>query len=149
MDTVAKGIRGHSLDWNMILLGVGIGVFCILLDEILRHFKMCLPVLAIGLGVYLPPEVTTPIVFGSAISYWTLHRRAKRGETAVIKQSSILLACGLVAGSAIMGVLLAIPFALLGSADALSIMPDSLGYVADILGGLSVLVLGSWIAKKS
>ncbi len=41
-------------------------------------------------------------------------------------QNGTLMACGLVAGAALMGVILAIPFVIMGSANALSIMPDGL-----------------------
>nr|MCH9644040.1 oligopeptide transporter, OPT family [Gammaproteobacteria bacterium] len=57
----------------------------------------------------------------------------------------ILLACGMVAGAAIMGVLLAIPFVIMGSSDALSIVSPSFLPIAGILGVLSIIGLSYWL----
>ena len=65
------------------------------------------------------------------------------------QQSSILLCCGIVAGSAIMGVLLAIPFMLLGSADALAIVPVSFMPIANVIGLLGLITLTYWIWRTA
>ena len=58
---------------------------------------------------------------------------------------SILLACGLVAGAALMGVVLAIPFVIMGGANALRIMPDFLDPLAGFFAKLSVVALSYWL----
>ena len=65
------------------------------------------------------------------------------------EQNGLLLACGLVAGAALMGVVLAVPFVMMGSANALSIMPDSLSSLAHAMGLISFLALAIWIYKIS
>ena len=64
-------------------------------------------------------------------------------------QNGLLLACGLVAGAALMGVILAIPFVVMGSSNALAIMPHSLHQVATILGFLSLLAICRWLYRTS
>jgi hypothetical protein len=52
-----------------------------------------------------------------------------------------------VAGSSVMGVLLAIPFALKQSSSALKIMPDHLNSIAGILGLFVTFLLCAWIYR--
>ena len=152
MAAVATGIRTHHLPWSMISIGAVFAVLCIILDEIMKpHGKRC-AVLAVGLGVYLPPEITTPIIIGSLINLVvrTGMNKVKGDKNLLAKkesnqQSAILLCCGLVAGAAIMGVILAIPFMIMGSADALAIVPTSFAGIANVLGLLSLIGLTYWI----
>ena len=58
-----------------------------------------------------------------------------------------MLACGIVAGASLMGVILAIPFVIMQSSDALKIMPDSVTWLADILGAFSALWLLHWMYR--
>ena len=71
MATVAKGTLSHQLEWGMISIGAFIAIVCIFIDEILKHrFHTRLPVLAVGLGIYLPLEATIPCVIGGFLSYF-------------------------------------------------------------------------------
>lgn len=143
MATLASGLRGHqALPWSMVELGALIGIGFILLDEAGRYKGLRLPVLAIGLGIYLPPEIIMPMVFGGLTRFLV-----KLKSTSHDADQGILLACGIVAGDALMGVILAIPFVLLGSADALSIMPASFAPLAHLLGIMTLLGLSYWLYK--
>ena len=148
MGAVAKGVLTHHLTWGMIFLGMGFAVGIIIIDEILKHRDKMLPSLAVGLGMYLPPLITTPIIMGSIVSY-LVHRKLKKQDSSNDEhnQSGVLLACGLVAGSSLMGVFLAIPFVIAGSADVLAILPHGMSWLADILGVIFVLGLGRWMYK--
>jgi uncharacterized oligopeptide transporter (OPT) family protein len=112
-----------------------------------------LPALAVGISIYLPPEVMTPIIIGTLISYFVKRKTKKAKNEAEIKQYnkayqySILVACGMVAGSAVIGVILAIPFAIAGSSDALSIMPDSLQNVATIISAVIFIGFCVWFYR--
>ena len=156
MAAVATGLRTHDLPWTMIGIGAIFAALCIILDELLKpHGKRC-AVLAVGLGVYLPPEITTPIIIGSLINLVVrLGVNKVRGDKKALakkeasQESGILLCCGLVAGAAIMGVVLAVPFMMMGSANALSIMPASLTGLANGLGLVTLLGLVYWIWRVS
>ncbi|PXC04719.1 oligopeptide transporter, OPT family, partial [Pseudomonas aeruginosa] len=69
MTAIASGIFHDALNWNMILIGVALGIALILVDLLLRRTgKACLPVLAVGLGIYLPPTIGMTLVVGALIS---------------------------------------------------------------------------------
>lgn len=157
MATVAQGAFSHHLQWGMIGAGALIAVVCVVIDEVLKkQFGTRLPVLAVGLGIYLPLDSSVPVVIGGVLSYlihYRLHRRYPRKtpenevKIAVHRHRGLLLACGIVAGASLMGVLLAVPFALRQSADALRIMPEQYMSFAGILGILVTFVLCAWIYR--
>ncbi|MCX7121492.1 MAG: oligopeptide transporter, OPT family [Gammaproteobacteria bacterium] len=155
MASVINGIRTQNLPWTMIIIGMIVAVVVIIADEILRRKNRRLPALAVGLGIYLPPSIILPTVFGGLVKYFVT-RSANKAKTEAQKekahdlsQNGLLLACGLVAGAALMGVFLAIPFVMMGSANALSIMPSSLSGLATTLGLTSFLAMAWWIYKIS
>ena len=153
MAAVAQGVLLHNLEWNMIITGGCIGIVIIIIDLFTRrHFNFALPALAVGLGIYLPPEVMMPIVIGGVVS-WLVKRQLRRQKRyahdgdGTHHQKGILLACGIVAGSAIMGVILAIPFVIAGSSDALALVGASFRTIANILGTLVFLGLCVWMYR--
>ena len=78
MTAIASGIFHDALNWNMILIGVALGIALILVDLLLRRTgKACLPVLAVGLGIYLPPTIGMTLVVGALIS-WLLENALKK-----------------------------------------------------------------------
>lgn len=155
MAAIAHAIRSFDLPWQMIYIGAGFAVVCIIADMILQSRQLRVVTLAVGLGVYLPPEVTTPIIFGSLINFAVRFKMSRCHDKSILKaltskhEGAILLACGLVAGAAIMGVLLAIPFVIMGSADALSVVPAYFAPIASFLGLVSLCVLLYWIWKTA
>ena len=150
MAAVVQGVFSHQLPWGLILTGVGIGAAAIIIDEFLKPRNFRLPVLGIGLGIYLPYDITAALVLGGFLSHFA-HRKAKKVHTAeqyrLNNQNAIMLACGIVAGASLMGVILAIPFVIMQSSDALKIMPDSVTWLADILGAFSALWLLHWMYR--
>lgn len=155
MASVINGIRSQNLQWDMIIIGAIIAVLVIAVDEIIRHRGHRLPALAVGLGIYLPPSIILPTVVGGLTKYFVT-RSGRFAKTAAQKeivedrlQNGTLMACGLVAGAALMGVILAIPFVIMGSANALSIMPDNLSWLRHLLGLISFAVLIAWIYNVS
>lgn len=151
MAAVAQGVLTHNLEWNMVAIGAVLAVIVIIVDEYLRRHGRCLPALAVGLGIYLPPEVITPLIVGGVISSLVKRQLKKSGRPLTPEeghhQKGILLACGLVAGSAIMGVILAIPFVIKGSSNALSIVSAGFAPIADVLGLLAFVALCVWIYR--
>ncbi|WP_290000304.1 OPT family oligopeptide transporter [Faucicola atlantae] len=85
MTTIAKGIFTHSLSWHYILIGAAIGVVLIVIDALLRKTsagKYSLPVLAVGMGIYLPPAVNMPIFVGTLLAWWLKRRVTQRAAPA-------------------------------------------------------------------
>ena len=116
---VAQGVFGHSLPWADMGVGMVIAVLAILSDEWLKKKNMRLPVLGIGIGIYLPPEITSAVVMGGILNYFCKRTLTRRGRSLQSFETGTMLACGLVAGAALTGVILAVPFVLKGSSDAL------------------------------
>jgi len=114
MTAIASGIFRHSLNWNMILIGIALGVVLIVFDLLLRRSaRGSLPVLAVGLGIYLPPSVNMALVVGALLSWLVdaaLHRRAGAADAQFAEQArrrGVLVASGLIVGESLMGIVLA------------------------------------------
>jgi putative OPT family oligopeptide transporter len=146
---VAQGVFGHSLMWADIGVGIAIAVVAIIADEWLKKSNRRLPVLAIGIGIYLPPEIVTAVVIGGVLNYVCKRVLEKRNQSLQSFETGTMLACGLVAGAALMGVLLAIPFVLKGSSNALSLVSAGFVPVANLLGLVALILLCLWLYKTT
>jgi putative OPT family oligopeptide transporter len=157
MATVAQGVFSHQLDWNLIGVGALIAVICIIVDEFLKkRYGTRLPVLAVGLGIYLPLDSSVPCVIGGLLAYIVqlrldgLYKRGKVEDETQLnthRHRGLLLCCGIVAGASLMGVALAIPFALKQSSDALRLMPDQYASFAGVLSIFVTFILCAWIYR--
>ncbi|MCO4864253.1 oligopeptide transporter, OPT family [Cupriavidus sp. WGlv3] len=151
MTAIATGIFTHQLNWNMILIGIGLGVVLIAIDEILRcrGGAARLPVLAVGIGIYLPPTISSALVVGAVLS-WLLLRAERRRATARgddvqlalehAERRGTLLASGLIVGESLVGVMLAAVIGLSGSDAPLAVVGGGFEATAQWLG-LAVFVL--------
>jgi len=124
MASVANGIFGGELPWNMIGIGAAIGAVIIVIDEIqkARGASFRTPVLACAVGIYLPVELSVPIFAGGLLAYLVeRHVRARDAEADVekIHQKGVLFSAGLITGEALMGIFIAIPIVVSGSANVL------------------------------
>lgn len=156
MAAVAQGAYTHNLQWAMIITGAVIAIACIVADEIAKGYGTRLPVLAVGVGIYLPLDASVPVIIGGCLSYIIQAHLNKKYNTrepsyekkiASHRHRGLLLACGIVAGASIMGVLLAIPFAIKQSSSALKIMPAQFAYLASGLGIFVIFAMCFWIYR--
>ena len=98
-----------------IFTGVAIGVALIAVDFTLRKSsggKRALPVLAVGMGIYLPPSVNMPIVIGAilaAVLKSVIARRQENREGRLKNAERIgtLFSAGLIVGESLIGVIMA------------------------------------------
>ncbi|KGD97062.1 peptide transporter [Achromobacter sp. RTa] len=151
MLAIARGIFTHQLNWTMILIGMAVGVGLIVVDEILkRTCKVArIPVLAVGIGIYLPPTVAAPIVVGALLA-WLLERALRRRAAAAGKdyesfadaanRRGVLIASGLIVGESLVGVLMAAIIGAAGTEAPLAIAGEEFARTASFLG-LAVFVL--------
>ncbi|AOA57516.1 OPT family oligopeptide transporter [Acinetobacter larvae] len=158
MSTIAQGIFSQQLLWDYIFIGIVLGAVLILIDFILKrisHGHLALPVLAVGLGIYLPPSVNIPLFFG-ALLFWLIKRHVRRqnnGEARLlqVENRGTLFAAGLIVGESLMGVVLAmiiVTSTSLGGSDApLAIALPNWELMANILGFM-VFIFAMWLFCK-
>ncbi len=137
MATLIKGLLAANLDWQFVL----VGVFCAVTLELCSVKS-----LSFAVGLYLPLSTTLPIFVGGAIKGVVdllAERKGKKVDDSELSSGS-LFATGLVAGGALLGVIVAllnIPESTANALKKLSLedtLAHSLGH-----GGYAVLgVLG-------
>ena len=119
MAGIVKGVLGGDMVWPFVIAGMVLAIVLILID---------LPVLPVAIGIYLPFTLAIPIFFGGIIraitnrtlkkkygsaeeeevSDWELaikHTGVKPKEKVI--RTGLLLTAGLIAGEALMGVIVA------------------------------------------
>lgn len=115
MTTIASGIFAHNLEWVYIFTGIAIGAVLIVVDLVLKKSsggKLALPVLAVGMGIYLPPSVTMPIVAGAVLAAVLKHIIGKKAENREgrlknAERIGTLFSAGLIVGESLIGVIMA------------------------------------------
>ena len=143
MTTIAQGIFSSKLAWEYIYIGIGLGVILVLIDQLLKRTtkSFVLPPLAVGMGIYLPPVIQTPLVVGAILGYF-LNRHLRKTEGAEAEAAGLrrgtLFASGLIVGESIVGVLLAGLIVLSvsngGDESPLAIVGSDFADTAEILG---------------
>jgi len=131
MSGIVKGVLTGEMVWPFVLAGAVLAFVLILID---------LPVLPVAIGIYLPFTLSVPIFFGGIVRHFTNMRIKKKYGSAdeeeisdwelAVKQKDVkpkeriirtglLFTAGLIAGEALMGVIVA--FLIIGGID-LSVM---------------------------
>ncbi len=134
MAMLAQAVFTHQLP--LIYLAVGAGVIVVL---IFFQRKIKLSILGVGIGMYLPLTTSTPLIMGSMLAYFQ-ERRHPHKKTISLRAGTVK-ACGIVAGAALMDVLLAIPMVISGKNDVLNIMPTHWHTISVILGFVTLFLL--------
>ena len=157
MMAIVEGIFKGNMDWAMVISGAVMGVIMIILIEVK---KIKITIMAVAIGIYLPWLMTTPIMIGGIVK-WLVDRRIDdairplspeapeeveaeyEAEVETLREEvhnkGVLFSSGLIAGEAIMGVLLAglvvagISIAIVEGAPALAGLPVFL-YMAFLIG---------------
>jgi len=103
MATMAQGIVGGEMAWPLVIAGMLLAIVLILIGS-------PSPML-IAVGMYLPFRATSCLFFGGVIKYFLESRANKKNPTAKGKETlqsiGLLLASGLIAGQAILGIITA------------------------------------------
>lgn len=115
MTTIASGIFAHNLEWAYIFTGIAIGAVLIVVDLVLKKSsggKRALPVLAVGMGIYLPPSINMPIVIGAVLAAVLKHIISKKAENREgrlknAERIGTLFSAGLIVGESLVGVVMA------------------------------------------
>jgi putative OPT family oligopeptide transporter len=107
--SLSQGLFGKgNIEWSMVQIGAGIGVALLVINKLLamsgRKFRA--HIMPVAVGIYLPLSLDIPLVVGGLVR--TLF--ARRSASAASDQG-VLFGSGLIAGEALMGILIAIPIA--------------------------------------
>ena len=151
MTAIATGIFTRELNWTMLGVGVALGIVLIVIDWLLarRGGVARLPVLAVGIGIYLPPMVSSALFLGAVLG-WLIERGLRRRARAAgadfdayadkPRQRGILVASGLIVGESLVGVLLAAVIGFTGKDAPLALVSGDFESTGQWLG-LAALVL--------
>src|ERR1700716_1480921 len=101
MATLAMGIVGHDMPWPLVVVGIFFGIAMIMM-------QVKSPML-VAVGMYLPFETTFAIFLGGvfrSLGDWVAQRRGFNGaQMARVENAGVLIAPGLIAGEAILGLI--------------------------------------------
>ena len=102
MAQLAKGIVGGQMAWGLLVIGAAFGIALLLCGA-----KS--PML-IAVGMYLPFDTSSAIFVGGLFKFALDRFTAKESpeRKAAVEEKGTLLASGLIAGEAILGILLAV-----------------------------------------
>ena len=124
ISTLAKGVIGGRLEWNLLGYGALIGLGLVLVNFFLKkssNDKYSLPPLGVGLAIYLPSAVITPVVLGAVLGYYFEKSvgNSPAGETA--KRLAVLIMSGFIVGESLFNVALAGLIVVSGEGEPLAI----------------------------
>ncbi|MBK8565076.1 MAG: oligopeptide transporter, OPT family [Saprospiraceae bacterium] len=147
MATLIKGLLSFNLDWQFVLVGVFIAV----------TMELCgVKSLSFAVGLYLPLSTTLPIFIGGAIKgavEWVKERKGEKVEGDDELGQGNLFATGLVAGGALMGVVVAIlSVSMSAQLDAINLEKNGLGHALGEQGfmwlGVAFFAFMGWMLYR-
>lgn len=139
ISSLAQGVLGGTLRWDLIAIGGGIIAVTIAIDEWLglRANRaggkgLRLPPLGVAMGMYLPISLILPTAIGALIGHrWDrMSDRSARPE--FMKRSGVLLATGIIVGDSLLGLGFAAAVAGLGE-QPFAIVGDSFAGRAKVI----------------
>ncbi|MEN9449770.1 MAG: hypothetical protein RJA83_384 [Pseudomonadota bacterium] len=146
MAGLTQGVFNHDLPWIMLGIGATIMLILILVNTLT---KINISLLGVGMGIYLPLSSSTPLFIGSLFAYTVKFFLQKKMNKDTASQpnfqqhDAVLLSCGIVAGAALMDVILAIPLSITGNTRLFAIFPMGWQALASLLSFLSLLVIAA------
>jgi len=98
MRMLSEGVMTGNIPWTLVIIGVIIGIFIFLLG---------LPILPIALGFYLPIGLSASILIGAIVRALVDKKYKNTKESEERAEKGVLLSSGIVAGDALVGILIA------------------------------------------
>lgn len=142
ISTIAQGVLGGDLDWNLIGLGALIGAAAIVIDEALRRSgRGSLPPLAVGMGMYLPLDSTGFVIVGAVLGHVYNRWSRRQRDPAFAERMGVLTATGLIVGDGLFNVFYAAMVAMTDNPDVLAVLgvnPWAVPMGLLLFGGLTV-----------
>jgi len=149
ISAIAQGVLGGSLDWNLVGLGAAIGAGVIAVDEVLKRSGKSLPPLAVGMGMYLPTQVTMLVIIGAVLGHIYNHWAARQTAPDLAERMGVLTATGLIVGDSLFNIAYAAIVAATDNPDALAVVD---GFPASLPLGVvlfvSILIYAYWRMRR-
>jgi putative OPT family oligopeptide transporter len=150
MARIATGILGGTLEWAFIGIGAGISVLLLVVDAVLRRVTAQgrLPVLAVGIGLYLPPTVGVTLGIGAVLGWFVERGLRGRADEAAAKRRGVLIASGFIVGESLVGVALAAVIGATGNQSALSVVGPGFEAVSQWIALAAFMAVAVWLARR-
>lgn len=151
---ITGAVFSHGLPWTVMNAGAAVIGLLVLLRRVLRLERWFhLSLLGVAIGMYLPVTSSLALLVGGVIAKLAEQRLARKSlpspQVLLRKQIGTRIACGLVAGSALMDVFLAIPFSLQHSAEAWRIVSENWEQHMGVILSLGVMIsLAVWMVRR-
>jgi putative OPT family oligopeptide transporter len=107
--SLAQGVLGGTIRWDLLGYGALIIVVVIAIDEALgrraavRGKGLRLPPLAVAMGMYLPISLMLPTGIGALIGHRWDQAAERQARSEFLKRSGVLLATGMIVGESLFG----------------------------------------------
>jgi putative OPT family oligopeptide transporter len=150
ISSLANGVLGGDISWNLIGYGVLIGVVVIVIDEVLKRTgKYHLPPLAVGMGIYLPMALTLLIPVGAFLGWQYERWSARASNPEFARRMGVLAATGLIVGESLFGVAFAGIVAASGSDVPLAIVGEHFETYALWIGPIVFAAVIAWLYART
>jgi len=136
MRLIVEGIMSAQIPWTLVIVGAAIAIFCAMAG---------ISILPVALGIYLPISLSSPVLIGGIIrkiieNKFKENEERKGGSI----ERGVLLASGLVAGDALIGILIAI-FAVLEVKIGIGAKMFPALAESNLLSFIMFIALGAWV----
>ncbi len=98
MSMVVKGVMTGAVPWTFVFIGMATA----LVVELMR-----IPSLPFAVGLYLPIELSTPVIIGGVLR-GIVQRKTAGSDSPEYQEKGVLYSSGMIAGDALVGILLAV-----------------------------------------
>jgi putative OPT family oligopeptide transporter len=147
MADVSKGVFSGDLPWTFVYIGVGVSCIVAGIDLVMLLFNspFRIPVLGFATGLYLPFDLSMPLLLGGFLSLVakkhinlycrrvTNSNRQSDTITTELEQKKVaweqvgmLFSAGLITGESIIGILMAIPIVISGNTRVFAVSQHDL-----------------------
>lgn len=147
ISSLAQGVLGGTLRWDLVGLGGAIIAGFIVIDELLglRAARqggkgLRLPPLAVAMGMYLPASLIVPTATGALLGHRWDTRAQASARPEFIKRSGVLLVTGMIVGDSLFGLGYAGAVVGLGS-DPFAVVGESFATAAQVIGPLALIAI--------
>ncbi len=150
ISSLAQGVLGGTLRWDLIGVGVAIAAAVIAVDELVLAPRngLRLPPLGVAMGIYLPMSLTFPTIIGAVIGHLWDKRAQRSSRPEFLKRSGVLLATGMIVGDSLFGLFFAGSVATLGE-NPLAIVGPGFAPIAEIAGPAVFAALLWWAYSRT